>query len=67
MFITGRTEIKVNGKSTRVLGRPFNLALKTGTLAVTLPTGEPVTPSKRTWAEVAEQIRAGKKVQAKAG
>lgn len=72
MIISGTTVLMVNGtantfKPSRVCGRVFNAALKNGLRRsdVRLPSGEIVAPSKGlSWADVANLIRAGKKVQA---
>ena len=68
MIINGKTTVIVNGRATRILSHRFNVALKEGKLSAVLDaeTGAPIVPSKgASWAEVGEQIRAGKKVVAK--
>ena len=69
MNISGNTVIVVKGKPTRVCGRIFNEALKVDgqDLCCRLPTGEVLFPSAdKSWAEVAQAIKDGKKVVAKA-
>lgn len=68
MIIDGKLQIVVNGTTTRVLGRDFNVALKTlgDRLTVHDTNGNVIVPSKNlTWSQVANAVRQGKKVQAK--
>ena len=68
MNLAGNTTISVNGKHTRICGSVFNKMLRKhgASLEVRDENGNLILPSKGLgWNAVAEQIRAGKKVQAK--
>lgn len=74
MIINGKTTIVVNGKPTRVCGSRFNQELRASDRDASAPfnvtdaSGANLVPSSGlSWRRVAEFIRAGKSVQARAG
>lgn len=69
MIINGKTPIVVNGRTTRVCGHQFNKVTRGRLIGVQVcdTQGNILVPSKGlSWDQVAEQVRAGKSVQAKA-